>query len=104
MEQPVQDRGREDLVVEDLAPVQEALVAREDKARPLVATRQEPEEQARLVPGEREIADLVEDEDLRVDELFESPLEPSGPRRRASSGMTGTSKCPAGKPFDSTHL
>ena len=36
VEQPVEDRGRQDLVVEDLTPVQEALVAGEDEARPLV--------------------------------------------------------------------
>jgi hypothetical protein len=38
MEQAVEDRRGQDLVVEDLTPVQEALVAGEDEARPLVLT------------------------------------------------------------------
>ena len=50
MEQPVQDGG-EDLVVEDLAPVDEALVARDDQTRPLVAADQEGEEQAGFLTG-----------------------------------------------------
>ena len=44
MEQAVQDGGGQDLVVEDLAPVDKALVARDDEAGPLVAADQEAEE------------------------------------------------------------
>ncbi len=37
MEQAVEDRRGQDLVVEDLAPIREALVAGHDQAGPLVA-------------------------------------------------------------------
>src|SRR5262245_16851359 len=52
MKQPVEDRGGEDLVVEDLAPVDEALVAGDDQAGPLVAPDEEPEEQAGFLAGQ----------------------------------------------------
>ena len=75
MEQPVEDGGGEDLVVEDLAPVDEALVARHDEAGSLVAADQEPEEQAGLLAGERQVTEFVEDEHPRVSQLLEDPLE-----------------------------
>ena len=56
MKQAVKDRGGEDLVVEDLAPVREALVAGHDQAGSLVPADQEPEEEAGLLAGEREIS------------------------------------------------
>jgi hypothetical protein len=56
-------------------PVDEALVARDDEAGPLVATDQEPEEQAGLLAGQRQVAELIEDQDPRVGELLEDPLQ-----------------------------
>jgi hypothetical protein len=76
VERTVENGGRQDLVVEDLSPVDEALVAREDEACPLIAAHQEPEEETRFLPGERQIADLVENEELGIDELLERTLEP----------------------------
>jgi len=37
VEQAIEDGRRQDLIIEDLAPVDEALVARDNEARPLVA-------------------------------------------------------------------
>ena len=76
MEQPVEDGRGEDLVVEDLPPVHEALVAGDDEARPLVAPDQEPEEEARLFAGQRQVAELVQDEDPGIGELLQGPVEP----------------------------
>jgi hypothetical protein len=50
MEQAIQDGGGQDLIVEDLPPVDEALVAGDDEAGPLVAADQEPEKEAGLLP------------------------------------------------------
>ena len=46
VQEPVQDGAGQDLVPEDIAPVQEALVRRQDQARLLVAPAQQPEKQA----------------------------------------------------------
>ena len=76
VQQAVEDRRGQDLVVEDLPPVDEALVARHDQARPLVAEDQQPEEETGLLAGERKVRELIEDQDPRVAELLQDPLEP----------------------------
>ena len=76
VEEPVKDRRRQHLVVEDLPPVHEALVGGDDRRRLLVPAGQKPEEESRLLPVHREIPHLVDDEDLRGDELDELPLHP----------------------------
>jgi hypothetical protein len=48
MQQPIQDRRGQDLIVEDLAPVREALVAGDNQAPTLGGADQQPEEQAGL--------------------------------------------------------
>ncbi len=76
MEEPVQDRGGEHVVLEDLAPVEKSLVARDDEARSLVAADEEPEEEARLLPREGEIAQLIKDQHLGIYVLLERAVEP----------------------------
>jgi len=76
VEEPVKDRRRQHLVVEDLPPVHEALVGGDDRRRLLVPAGQKPEEEPRLLPVHGEIPHLVDDEDLRGDELDELPLHP----------------------------
>jgi len=44
MQQPIQDCGGQDLVVEDFAPVGEAFIAGHDQTAALVASDQQPEE------------------------------------------------------------
>jgi len=44
MQEPIQDRGAQDVIVEDLAQVREALVAGHDEAPSLVTTDQQTEE------------------------------------------------------------
>ena len=59
VQQPVEDGGREHLIAEDLTPVQKALVGGQDQRRLLIASGQQPKEQVRLLPCERQVADLV---------------------------------------------
>jgi hypothetical protein len=84
MQQPVEDGRGDDLVVEDLAPVREALVAGDDEAGPLLATDQESEEEASLRPREGQVAELVEDEHAGIGELLEGPVERFSWRARTS--------------------
>ncbi len=44
MQEPIQDRSGQDLIVEDLTPVLEALVAGHDETTALVATDEQLEE------------------------------------------------------------
>ena len=76
MERAVEDRVGQDLVVEDLAPVREALVAGHDEAGPFVAADEEPEEEASLLPGQREVPELIQDEHSGIDQLMEGALQP----------------------------
>lgn len=65
VQEPVKDGRGQDMIVEDLPPVRKALVAGHNQVPALIAADQEPEEQAGLFPGEREIAQLVQDEQPR---------------------------------------
>ncbi len=47
IQEPVEDGGGQDLVVEDLSQVGKALVGCDDEGCPFVTADQEPEEQAR---------------------------------------------------------
>ena len=59
---PVDHRGRDGGVAEDLAPPPEGQVAREDQGRVFVTARDELEEQVRGVLIEGDVADLVADQ------------------------------------------
>src|SRR5215831_10899609 len=92
MEQAVQDGGGQDLVVEDLAPVHEALVAGDDEAGPLVTPDEEAEEQAGLFPGQRQIAELVQDQHAGIGELLQGPVDPvlvAGPHQAPHQALEG---------------
>src|SRR5262245_66034840 len=65
MENPIQDRGRDDAVAEDFAPAPEALIAGEDHRAALVAAADELEEQIGATAVDRQVADLVNDEQTR---------------------------------------
>ncbi len=76
MQQPVEDRGGDDAVAEDLAPGAEALVAGQDHGPAFIAPADELEEQVRALAVDRQVADLVDDEQPRggVDlQLFFQP-------------------------------
>ena len=75
VQEPVQNRGGQDRIAEDLAPVDEALVAGQDDGGAFVASCHQPEEQAALVPGQGQISDFIEDKRLRIGQLLQLPIQ-----------------------------
>ena len=53
-------------VAEDVAPGAEALIAGQDDRAPLVAARDQLEEEIGAVAVDRDVADLVDDQQLRL--------------------------------------
>ena len=62
VEQPIEQRGGDDGIAEDLAPFGEAAVGGEDHRALLVAGVDELEEQIAAAGDDRQVADLVDDE------------------------------------------
>ncbi len=77
VEEAVDERRRHDVVAQHLAPVLEALVAREHGARVLVAAGHELEEEHGPGPANRQIADLVDDHQAREDQGPEAVAQPA---------------------------
>jgi hypothetical protein len=86
MHEPVDHGGGDDVVAEDLAPAAEGLVAGDDQAGPFVAGGDELEEQVRGFGFERDVADLVHDEQRGAAELGDLVLEPAGVVRGGQPG------------------
>src|SRR5439155_11534793 len=61
-----EDGGGDHGVPEDVAPCAEALIARQDDRAPLVAAGDELEEEIGAVAVDRDVADLVDDQQLRL--------------------------------------
>ena len=96
------DHGRgDDGVAEDLAPAAEGLVRGHDDAGPLVAGRDQLEEQVGGFAVEGDVADLVDDEERDAPEPAQLVVEPCrrrGPRRGGSTHSAAVAKatrCPA---------
>src|SRR5690606_12208896 len=79
MEQAIEDRGRHHGIAEDAAPLADRAIAGDEHAAALVAARDELEEEVRGFGLEWEIAELVDDQKLRLrpvrEPLLESMLE-----------------------------
>jgi hypothetical protein len=75
VDQPVDEGGGDHRVAEDLAPLLEAAVRDDDDRAALVAAGDEGEEQVGGLAFEREVADLVDDEQLVALEAAELGLE-----------------------------
>ena len=71
VQQPVEDRGGDHLVAEDLTPAGQALVGRDQDRPPLVAPRHQLKKQVGPQPVQRQVADLIDDQKLGLDELLE---------------------------------
>ena len=78
VEHPVEQRGGHDLVVQGLSPLLEALVGGEHGRSVLVAPVDKLEEQDGAAPGDREVADLVDDQECGVGEGLQPMVEPTG--------------------------
>ena len=76
MQQAVQDGRGQHRVAEDLAPVQEALVRRQDNGGALVSPGNETKEQAGLLPVHGQVPDLVEHQDLGIGQLLQRQVQP----------------------------
>jgi len=68
VEEAVQDRRRQDLVAEDVAPLTVSLVGREHDGAALVAATHQLEEEVGGGTVEGEVAHLVDDEELGLAE------------------------------------
>jgi len=69
VQEAVKDGSCNDGVVEGFTPVEEALVAGHNHTGALVAASDQAEEQAGLKLGEGEVANLIHNQDLWVDQL-----------------------------------
>jgi hypothetical protein len=86
MEEPVQDGGGQDLIAEDRAPLRHHLIGGDQQAAALVAPRDQLEEEMGAAPLEGQIAELVDDQQLRLGEKHQPVGELTiglGPRERA---------------------
>ena len=78
MEHPVEQCSGHDLVAEDPAPLLEALVRRQHGRGVAVAPVDELEEEDGATLGDRQVADLVDDQECRVGQRLEAAVEPAG--------------------------
>lgn len=81
VEQAVEQRGGDDRITEDLAPVGKAAVAGQDDGALFVTGVDQLEEQVGAAGGDRQIADLVDDQERRP--AVEADLSIRRPSRSA---------------------
>ena len=72
VEQPIEQRGGDDGIAEDLAPFGKAAVGGEDHGALLVAGVDELEEQVAAAGRDRQVADLVDDEQRGAAEIADA--------------------------------
>src|SRR3954451_7465947 len=75
MAEPVEQRRRHPLPLEDLAPLAERQVRRHQQAAPLVAVGEDAEQQLHPAPAHRHVAQLVADQQVRLLELAQEPVQ-----------------------------
>src|SRR5665647_3708811 len=73
--QPVEEGRRHPLSLEDLAPLAERQVRRHQQASPLVTVGDDPEQQLHTSSAHRHVAQLVADQQVRLLELAQEPVE-----------------------------
>lgn len=75
MEEAIEDRRGDDRVAEDLAPRPETMITRDDARAPLVvAEADELKEEIGPLPVDRNLADLVDNDQMRLGEELEPPI------------------------------
>jgi hypothetical protein len=75
IEQAIEDCARDHGIAEDFAPCAETLIAGDDDRTALVAARDQLEEQIRALAIDRQVADLVADQELRLSQQLEALVE-----------------------------
>ncbi len=78
MQQPVDERSGHDLVTQDLAPLLEAFVGGQHSGCTLIAPVDELEEEHGSGLVDRQVADLVDDQERRIGEDLESASQLAG--------------------------
>jgi hypothetical protein len=66
MQQPVENRGGQDLVAEDGAPLRHELIGGDQQAAAPIAAGDQLKEEVGAPPFKRQVAELVDDEELRL--------------------------------------
>ena len=77
VKQPIEDRGSHDGVAEDRAPFADRAIRGHQHRPALVASRHELEEQMRGIWLEGQIAEFIDDQQLRLGEVGQLFLEPA---------------------------
>ncbi len=75
MGQPVQQSRRHAFALEDLAPFAERQVAGDQQAGPFIPIREDLEQQFGAGPAERQVAQLVADQQIHPVELVQEPVQ-----------------------------
>ena len=86
VQQAVEDGGGDDGVAEDLAPGAQALIAGQDDRAPLVAARDELKEEIGALAVDGDVADLVDDQQLRLRQDLQPLVEAALGQRFAERG------------------
>ena len=86
VEQAVEQGARDHGVAKDLTPGAEALIAGEQDRAPLIAPGDELEKEIGSLPVDRDVPDLVDDQELGLGEQFEALLEAILEERLAERG------------------
>jgi hypothetical protein len=87
MQEPIEERSGDHGIVEHLAPVCEAPVGGEDHRAPLVTGVDQLKEQAAAVGDDRQVADLVDDQERGTAEEADLVVQPA-PRSALDSAQT----------------
>src|SRR3954463_14829700 len=77
MQDAIEDRGGDHAVAEDIAPCAKALIAGQNHRAALVATTDQLEEEIRSGAVDRQVADLVDDQEARDGEELQLLFEPA---------------------------
>lgn len=78
VQQAIDERGGHDLVAQDLAPLLEPFVGCEDSGRSLIAPVDELEEEHGTGLADRQVADLVDDQERGIGEDLEAASQLAG--------------------------
>ena len=77
VQEPIEERGGDHRIAEDLAPLGEAAVGGEDHRAPLVAGVDQLEEQVAAIGDDRQVADLVDDQERGAAEEADLVAQPA---------------------------
>jgi len=89
MQQPIQDGRGQNMIIENFAPVQKALVTGNDQTGPLIAPDNQSKEKTGFKTGQGQVAEFIDDEQLGIGQLFEGLFQAIFTVRFAQAGHQG---------------